>query len=209
MQQPEHSQQAAAAAEEGSHAMEMRKLHRAIAAIAPSGNVQFFTEFDCVRQFHACMETNGTLRVPPSKEVLERRMKLVAEEFEEFRKDMHALIKGEKSPTLEMMARILDHCVDITYVVMGTCAEFGLPFDSAFEIVHLANMNKFAKGVNKNEYGKLIKPEGWQPPDKMLWELVFNAHTAAMKRYNDEIAKRPMHNLEEVPGKSSLMQEGK
>lgn len=58
---------------------------------------------------------------------------------------------------------VADAIVDAIYFLIGTAIEVGIDLDPIFERVHLANMRK--DGGQKREDGKLLKPEGWQPPD--------------------------------------------
>lgn len=50
-------------------------------------------------------------------------------------------------------------------IIRGIAATYELPLDALFDEVHRSNMTKvFPDGkVHKNEYGKVIKPEGYSP----------------------------------------------
>jgi predicted HAD superfamily Cof-like phosphohydrolase len=160
------------------HFMRMM-MQRKLQMVEPSGRAPFFSQFDFVCQFHVLMDTFRNIDYTPTPEDIERRMKIINEEVNvELFADLEKLRTGEITWSLEHRARVLDHLVDCLYVIYGTAAEFGLPIDNAFMIVHSHNMAKFANGVKKNEYGKLIKPEGWQPPDRALFELVKEQYEA-------------------------------
>lgn len=144
-----------------------------VSQVSPSGRAAFMTQFDFVCQFHALMDTWYPITRVPEPADVERRIKIVNEEVNlELFPLLEDLRTGAKQWTLETRAELLDHLVDSVYVLLGTAAEFGLPFDMAFELVHMSNMNKFAMGVKTNEYGKLMKPEGWKPPTVELHNLI-------------------------------------
>lgn len=72
---------------------------------------------------------------------------------------------------------ILDSLVDQAYILFGTVVAHGLQdvFEAAFEEVHRSNMAKLVdgkpliNGVNAHDdtrpQGKVLKPEGWTPPN--------------------------------------------
>lgn len=75
------------------------------------------------------------------------------------------------STYVECTAEQTDALIDIVYYVMNAAAKMGVDFESAFNIVHTANMNK--RTLNEQgelvfqhrDDGKILKPTGWQPPD--------------------------------------------
>ncbi len=71
-----------------------------------------------------------------------------------------------KKEPIEDLAKEL---VDLIYVTLGTVGAFGLgdKFESVFEAVHQSNMSKIGPDgkVHYNEYGKVIKPPGYRPPN--------------------------------------------
>lgn len=84
------------------------------------------------------------------------RIRLMAEELGE-------VIEGMLANDPVMVA---DGLVDLTYVVAGTGVTYGLPLDAVWEEVQRANMDKFPGGVaTKDANGKVIKPDGWRPPN--------------------------------------------
>lgn len=64
---------------------------------------------------------------------------------------------------------ILDGCVDMMYILLGTINQHGFQneFAEAFSRVHLNNMSKVGPDgkVKRNEQGKILKPEGFDPVD--------------------------------------------
>jgi predicted HAD superfamily Cof-like phosphohydrolase len=51
---------------------------------------------------------------------------------------------------------------DVIYVICGTAVEFGIDLAPFFAEVHRTNMAK--EGGATRADGKILKPEGWQPP---------------------------------------------
>ena len=61
-----------------------------------------------------------------------------------------------------------DALVDVLYFVHNAGAKSGLDLSAVFRIVHEANMRKRDPKTGvfaRREDGKIIKPEGWTPPD--------------------------------------------
>jgi predicted HAD superfamily Cof-like phosphohydrolase len=137
---------------------------------------EFHRVFDCARR-----DTPGF----PADETVILRVNLIDEEWEEtkqaiFREDMEGIADG---------------LADLCYVVIGTAVAYGIPLDRVFEEVHRANMEKAlgcdhcAGRGRLNAYptdpdwqncpdcngtglvvlrrpdGKVLKPEGWRPPN--------------------------------------------
>jgi predicted HAD superfamily Cof-like phosphohydrolase len=61
---------------------------------------------------------------------------------------------------------VIDGCCDTVYVAIGTLMSFGVPDLPHLDHVNAANNSKFPNGVAlTNTDGKVIKPEGWVPPN--------------------------------------------
>ena len=61
----------------------------------------------------------------------------------------------------------LDACMDMIWVILGYCYMNGWDVKGAWNEVALSNLSKIdpkTKKVNKREDGKVLKPEGWKPP---------------------------------------------
>lgn len=86
------------------------------------------------------------------------RSALLAEECQE---TVDAIAAGD-------MVEIADGLADVIYVAVGTALEFGIPLERVWAEVHRSNMAKVdpvtGKAVKRAD-GKVIKPEGWTPPD--------------------------------------------
>ena len=93
-----------------------------------------------------------------STENAELYYKLIKEEFQEFRVAHRAKDEVEQ----------LDACMDMIWVILGYCHMKGYKVDAAWLEVarsNLAKINPQTGKVIKREDGKVMKPEGWKPPD--------------------------------------------
>jgi len=83
---------------------------------------------------------------------------LIEEEFKEFI-DAHW-----NRDEVEM----LDGCMDLIWVTLGFCHMKGYDIQGAWDEVVRTNMAKVdpvTRKVRRREDGKILKPEGWKPPD--------------------------------------------
>lgn len=194
--------------------IEMQMISQAISQAPISGIAYFPTHLDCVRAF--CIGAKGrgvcyigTLATKTPAEVIEGRIKLIEEEVNnELIPSLRELIKAGNY-SLEQMTDVLDHITDSIYVLLGAAVNFGLPYDTAFGIVHSYNMRKVIRpgGPKFNEAGKVMKPEDWISPEKDMFNLVLEAFKEATKIQNERKAKVPQR-ADNPEGKNSLMQEG-
>lgn len=113
----------------------------------------------------------------PSDERLHLRANLILEECIEFMEalypDFHVdhdegftgIYWGEETKLDHVQAA--DALADIIYVCIGAANEFGIPLDKVWKEVHRSNMAKIGPNgeVKRREDGKVIKPDGWAPPD--------------------------------------------
>lgn len=109
-----------------------------------------------VHDFHVLMGCPvGDLSAPAlSDQAL--RMALIDEEVEELR---DALKRGD-------LVAAVDALADIQYVVAGAAVTWGVFLGPVLEEVHDSNMAKAPGGVvQKKPNGKILKPEGWRPPN--------------------------------------------
>lgn len=95
-----------------------------------------------------------------SKENAELYEKLIEEEYNEF---LAAVGANNEVETL-------DACMDMIWVILGYCHMKGYKVDQAWAEVARSNHakidNKTGK-VLKREDGKVLKPNGWTPPNLM------------------------------------------
>ncbi len=110
------------------------------------------------------LEFNEAFEIPKlatpglgSDELIELRIKLLTEEVQEY---AEAARNGD-------LVEVLDALADIGYILAGTIINHGMQYiyDDAFNEVHRSNMAKLVDGkVIRRDDGKVLKPEGWQPP---------------------------------------------
>jgi predicted HAD superfamily Cof-like phosphohydrolase len=82
---------------------------------------------------------------------------LIAEEFNEF------IQANNKNDEVEK----LDACMDMIWVILGYCIMKGYDVKGAWDEVARSNLSKIDKvtgKVIKRADGKVLKPEGWTPP---------------------------------------------
>jgi predicted HAD superfamily Cof-like phosphohydrolase len=126
-------------------------------------------EYDVAR-FHEVTDAPD-LKVPgfPGMERVDLREKLVSEETKEFLEGLAA----------RDLVEVADGIIDSIYVLVGTALEFGLPIHALWDEVQRSNMAKAVLQpdgtfkVMRRADGKILKPEGWTPPDI---EGVLRAH---------------------------------
>jgi predicted HAD superfamily Cof-like phosphohydrolase len=118
------------------------------------------TTLEKVAQFHrtfgVVIQDKPTLS-NPSINLL--RYDLLKEELSEL---LWAINGGDKVAVLDALTD-LQYVLDGAYLALG----FGSVKEAAFEIVHASNMAKLGpdgKPILRAD-GKILKPEGWQPPD--------------------------------------------
>ena len=110
------------------------------------------------------LEFNEAFEIPKlnnpglgTDELIELRIKLLSEEVQEYAEAARA---GD-------LVEVLDALADIGYILAGTIINHGMQhiYNGAFDEVHRSNMAKLVDGkVLRREDGKVLKPEGWQPP---------------------------------------------
>lgn len=93
-----------------------------------------------------------------SERVKQLRHRLVEEEFIELVDAMND----------EDIVEIADAIADLIYVAVGTALAYGIPLEAVWNEVQRSNMAKadpVTGKVVKREDGKVLKPEGWTPPE--------------------------------------------
>ncbi len=84
--------------------------------------------------------------------------RLIAEEYSEY------IAARNKEDDTE----VIDACFDMIWVIVGYMLSRGWDCDKIWDEGALSNLRKIdkeTKKVLKREDGKVLKPEGWQPPD--------------------------------------------
>lgn len=115
--------------------------------------------FNDVKEFHTAFSL--TIGGKPdlslvSKEERKLRIALLKEEWEEY-------LEAEADDDI---VEIADALGDIIYIACGTAIAYGIPLERVFNEIQRSNMAKLVDGkVLRREDGKIMKPEGWTPPD--------------------------------------------
>lgn len=81
------------------------------------------------------------------------RKKLLREECEE-------LCEAQEEGDLPHVAKEI---ADVIFVALGIAVTYGVDMQPVWDLVHASNMAK--EGGNTRADGKVLKPDGWQPPD--------------------------------------------
>jgi predicted HAD superfamily Cof-like phosphohydrolase len=127
-----------------------------------------------VLEFHEAMGVPvAPVPTVPEAERIHLRLRLVAEEFFElcgacgiwcgdYRAKLTHQIAGVE-PDMVNIVELADACADLDYVVEGTRLEFGIDGGPIAAEVQRSNMAKL--GGAMREDGKILKPDGWTPPD--------------------------------------------
>lgn len=107
-----------------------------------------------VREFHRKFQVYISQQpvVPPAK-VRELRKELIEEELVEF----------ERASDAGDMIGVADGLGDLLYVVLGAACAWGLNIEPIFDEIHRSNMTK--EGGHLSPSGKIIKPDGYSPPN--------------------------------------------
>jgi NTP pyrophosphatase (non-canonical NTP hydrolase) len=98
--------------------------------------------------------------------------KLIIEEATELSESLEVCINSSyEDERRNAVVALTRECADLLYVLCGFCNTLGIPLESAFNEVHAANMTKGILNEEGDyelfyrEDGKVLKPEGWQPPN--------------------------------------------
>lgn len=144
---------------------------------------------DSVRQFHEKMGLAiGDPRNPNLDQDRELRLDLIGEEFGELLVAMGGhksvpnpeYVSPEETPDVpelelvpfesreEQHLAVADALGDLSYTVAGAALAWGIPLGEIFDEIHRSNMTKSPS--EKREDGKVLKGQGYSPPDlKTAW----------------------------------------
>lgn len=93
------------------------------------------------------------------------------------------LNRDYKRPTdkFDVIAEQADAAVDCWYYMLNAFCKTNTNLSRVFDVVHAANMaKKFPDGTfHKRDDGKILKPEGWTPPD-IVNEIQFQHYKASV-----------------------------
>jgi len=133
--------------------------------------------FQRVRDFHEAF--NHPVRTTPdvgkvSPELRDLRIELIREELEELctaafghQVWVELIHPPHGFPEKPDIVGIADALGDINYVTAGMALVYGIDLDAVDNEVHFSNMSKLGPDGKPayREDGKVLKPEGWQPPN--------------------------------------------
>jgi predicted HAD superfamily Cof-like phosphohydrolase len=129
--------------------------------------------YDQASFMRACSQNPGRF----SPENIALYMKLVEEERTELRAAVRKLLRAAKrrrgpatrAELVGLVAEVADGGIDLIYVCAGLLHALGIPDPhSLWAEVHRSNMAKVdrkTKKVLRRPDGKVLKPEGWTPPN--------------------------------------------
>jgi predicted HAD superfamily Cof-like phosphohydrolase len=106
----------------------------------------------------ACGQHTPNVPDPKVSDLAELYKKLIKEEVEEFWEAEAASDDAEQ----------LDACFDMMWVIIGYMKARGWDCERAWDEGAKSNLSKIDPVTGKvirREDGKILKPEGWQPPD--------------------------------------------
>jgi predicted HAD superfamily Cof-like phosphohydrolase len=106
---------------------------------------------------HACGQKHANTPVPQN-DLSKLYLKLIHEEYEEFRE---ALVEDDD-------VEQLDACFDMMWVIIGYMKSRGWDCEAAWDEGAKSNLIKIdpiTGMVIRREDGKIMKPEGWKPPN--------------------------------------------
>lgn len=149
------------------------------------------SKYNMVRDFHSAFSyPMADKPTPMDKEMVLNRLGFLAEEMIELlhvtsktnlefhdmytelldRMDVSFMKQAEKQRPDDVLVGQVDALIDIAYFNYGNFTVISIDPDIPFEIVQECNMSKlFPDGKPRyNEHGKIIKPDGWQPPEPQL-----------------------------------------
>ena len=114
-----------------------------------------FTDVEVFLQ--ACGQKHPNFPSPPN-DLSELYFKLIVEEYDEF---IDACVKNDD-------AEQLDACFDMMWVIIGYMKSRGWDCEKAWDEGAKSNLIKIdpvTGMVIRREDGKILKPEGWKPPN--------------------------------------------
>lgn len=144
-------------------------------------------------------------RIPTIRDYpFELRAKLILEEAEEFVAACgleHS--DDDDGPTFTQVApadavQMIDAIVDLIVVAVGAASAMGFDLTSAFNEVHRSNMAKLGPDGKpiRREDGKILKPEGWTPPNLMKVYMEACERAVSERRAEEAWRQRRIDQLE-------------
>ena len=140
-----------------------------------------FTQFDSfgdgVKRFMVAFDQPlGKCGEPVSAEDLNLAAVLIKEEVQkEFYPAFNAWCQSQ---SIENLTAMVDGAIDSIYVILWLLHKAGVPVNQCWQEVQRSNMAKLLPDgtyVKNPETGKVMKPEGWTPPN--LFAILMEAST--------------------------------
>lgn len=130
------------------------------------------TNFEDIQEFHKVFKVKSFSQAtlgdfarekPPLGELLELRVNLLTEECREVR---DAIFHYSEDPSRDAYFHLAKELIDLVVVTLGTAEVLNMNWEAMWDEVHRSNMAKAPGGViTRRADGKILKPEGWQPPN--------------------------------------------
>lgn len=122
--------------------------------------------FDAVKKF---MEASGQTTERLNEDQIDLYAQLINEEMSEMNEAWFDLqdAMAEGRPIQAELEHLLKEINDLIWVAAGFGYSFGLPLKEGMDQVAETNLAKIIDGKVRRDpnTGKVLKPEGWQPPD--------------------------------------------
>lgn len=169
-------------------------------------------EQDAVETFHEAL--GATVGLYPELRDRELRAKLIMEEAVETVAAMGFGVEADiwtnreaighflQMPGKPDFAEAIDGLCDLLYVVYGAAVAWGIDLSPFFEQVHKANMAKLGGG--KRADGKVLKPEGWQPPDIEAELIRQEKYAEAWRQLEAEALDNNDSTIEVIAGREQV-----
>lgn len=83
-----------------------------------------------------------------------------------------------RRPAPEDAVTIVDGVMDTIVVLLGLVRSMGLPAEALWDVVAKKNLEKIGEDgkVTRRADGKILKPEGWTPPEPELLAIIEEAY---------------------------------
>lgn len=135
--------------------------------------MRMMTNFDKVLEFHE--KFNAAIDQDPENnpELVELRMDLITEEFEEVMEELNQYTAFRPDETPPSKTRLAKELADLLYVAYGTAVSFGIPLDLIFHEVHKSNLSKLDEDGNVayRPDGKVLKGPRYHEPQLEKFDL--------------------------------------
>lgn len=124
--------------------------------------------FDAVKTF---MEASGQTTGKMNPDQVDLYASLINEEMAEMNEAWHELQEALEVGYVKDIQGCAEHLLkeinDLLWVAAGFGYSFGLPLKEGMDQVASTNLAKIVNGqvIRHPDTGKILKPEGWQPPD--------------------------------------------